>query len=83
MTFSPWVCPFCDQMRQTAAYLPYLGLSVPFSKGLIWYVDVSRTDDSRTTRFSGTILQLLEEGVNRLIVSFKRSVAGNKNKMNC
>jgi len=70
-------------MRQTAAYLPYLGLSVPFSKGLIWYVDVSRTDDSRTTRFSGTILQLLEEGVNRLIVSFKRSVAGNKNKMNC
>jgi len=30
-------------------------------------------------RFSGTILQSLEERVNRLIVSFKRSVAGNKN----
>jgi len=29
----PWVCPFCDQLRQTAAM--GLGLSVPFSIGLI------------------------------------------------
>ena len=48
--------------------------------------DVSRTDDSRTDvsrtiRFSGAILQSLEERVNRLTVSFKRSVAGNKNIM--
>ena len=31
MPVCPWVCPFCDQMRQTAA----MGLSVPFSIGLI------------------------------------------------
>ena len=31
--------------------------------------DVSRTDDSRTIRFRSTILQSLEERVNRLIVS--------------
>jgi len=31
MPVCPSVCPFCDQMRQTAA----MGLSIPFSIGLI------------------------------------------------
>ena len=53
--------------------------------------DVSRTDISRTILFPdkrfpdktflGNILQSLEERVNRLIVSFKRSVASNENIM--
>jgi len=43
--------------------------------------DDSRTDVSQTRRFSGTILQSLEERVKRLIASFKRNVAGNKNIM--